>query len=162
MVDPEVDSNFLQPSPNPNAVFRLDPDLSIHRMIPECIVPNGTSWTHDTKTMYWTDTFHGIFKYDYDDATGSISNRREFFKYTPEDGKMAGPDGHVMDEHEHLWVAICGAGKVVRINPQGQVTEEILFPTSSWVTCPCFVGTELWVTSIGAWTGGERACRRAV
>lgn len=33
-------------------LFRLDPDLSLHRMKEGVTIPNGMSWTADKKTMY--------------------------------------------------------------------------------------------------------------
>jgi sugar lactone lactonase YvrE len=35
---------------------------------------------------------------------------------------------------------------VVKISPEGKVVGEITYPTRA-ITCPVFVGTELWVTS---------------
>jgi len=41
---------------------------------------------------------------------------------------------------------VYGAGKVLRVSPNGKVIGEILLPTRC-VTCPCFVGTDLVITS---------------
>jgi sugar lactone lactonase YvrE len=80
-------------------VFRLDPDLSLHRMIEGVSIPNGISWMEDNKMMYFADSpTKSVFKYDYDLETGSISNRRVFFHVEDEDGV---PDGHVPDEEGH-------------------------------------------------------------
>lgn len=35
---------------------------------------------------------------------------------------------------------------MLRISPEGQVVGEIKYPTKA-ITCPLFIGTELWVTS---------------
>ena len=149
MVDPGKDSEdgFMNPGPKTNALCRLDADLSVHRVIEEDVVcPNGVTWTADNKTMYWTDSKFGIFKYEYDNATAAMTNRQLFLQSSM--SPLAVPDGHVIDEHDHLWVALYGAGKVVRVNPQGEIVEEILLQDAPKVTCPCFVGTELWITSI--------------
>jgi sugar lactone lactonase YvrE len=37
---------------------------------------------------------------------------------------------------------------VIRISPEGEVVGEARFPTRN-ITCPCFVGKELWVTTAG-------------
>jgi sugar lactone lactonase YvrE len=125
-------------------VFRLDPDLSLHRMIEGVSIPNGISWTEDNKTMYFADSpTKSVFKYDYDLETGSISNRRVFFHVEDEDGV---PDGHVPDEEGCIWQAIHGLGKVIRISPQGEAIAEVKLPTRC-VTCPGFVGEDLFVTS---------------
>ena len=51
-----------------------------------------------------------------------------------------------MDEEGYIWQAIYGESRVVRISPEGKVVGEIKYPTRC-ITCPVFVGTELWVTS---------------
>ncbi len=51
-----------------------------------------------------------------------------------------------MDEEGYLWQAIYGEGRVLRISPEGKIAGEIKYPTMC-MTCPVFVGTELWITS---------------
>jgi sugar lactone lactonase YvrE len=53
-----------------------------------------------------------------------------------------------MDEEGYIWQAIYGESKVLRISPEGKVVGEIRYPTRA-ITCPVFVGTELWATSAG-------------
>lgn len=106
-------------------LFRLDLDGQFHRMITGVTIPNGLSWSMDNKIMYFTDSVAGsIFTYDFNEETGDISNKREFF--TPKDGS---PDGHAQDELGNLWVALWAGRKVVRVSPEGEVTAEIQVPT---------------------------------
>ena len=35
---------------------------------------------------------------------------------------------------------------MIRISPEGKVVGEVSYPTRN-ITCPCFVGKELWVTT---------------
>jgi len=57
-------------------VFRLDPDLSLHRMIENTIIPNGIGWSNDNKTLFLTDSpTKNLYAYDYDIETGNISNK---------------------------------------------------------------------------------------
>ncbi|KAF2454295.1 hypothetical protein BDY21DRAFT_400268 [Lineolata rhizophorae] len=128
---------------NEGVLFRLDPDLSLHRVITSDVaIPNGGVWTADNSTFYLTESqVSSIFAYNFDAATGTISNRRVFYK--PAEGS---PDGHVLDEENHMWTAIYGGSKVLRISPAGEVVAEIELPTRC-PTCPAFAGTELFVTS---------------
>ncbi|KAL9055243.1 MAG: hypothetical protein Q9162_003653 [Coniocarpon cinnabarinum] len=150
-VDPSKDAaNVLTPGEKTNALYRYDRDGSLRKVIDrDVVIPNGTSWTYDDKIMYYTDTPKGIYKYDYDIETGAFSNQRTFFESGFAKNEGWGPDGHVMDEQEHLWVALFGAGKVVRLDPKGEVVAEVLIPGAKKISCPCFVGTELWITTIG-------------
>jgi len=129
---------------NLGVLFRLDPDLTLHRMIEGVTIPNGTSWSLDGKTMYFADSpTKNIWAYDFDGSTGNISNKRVFFHVEEEDGV---PDGHVMDQEGYIWQAIFGCGKVVRISPEGKVVAEISLPTRC-ISCPGFAGEDLYITS---------------
>ena len=98
--------------------------------------------------MYFADsTTQNIYAFDFDSASGSISNKRVFFS-TVDMGEDAVPDGHCIDEEGYMWTAIHGKGKVVRVSPEGKVVAEITLPTPS-VTCPTFVGEDLFITSAG-------------
>ncbi|KAF1990498.1 putative anterior fat body protein [Aulographum hederae CBS 113979] len=142
MMNDPLESEFTDKA----IVFRLDPDMSLHRMIENVTLPNGVSWSLDDKTMYFVDSVtKNIWAYDFDAPSGNISNRRVFFHVDDPNGKGV-PDGHAMDEHGYIWQAIHGMGKVVRISPEGKIVAEISLPTLC-VTCPGFVGEDLFITS---------------
>lgn len=139
--DALVGSNFT----DEGILFRLDADLSLHRALEGVVIPNGTSWTKDAKTMYFTDSAKQTitaYPYDVESGEAKFSQGKVFFK--TEHGV---PDGHCQDEDGHLWVANHGTGKVLRVNPQGEVIAEIQLPTRC-VTCPVFCGTELFITTM--------------
>ncbi|THY93972.1 hypothetical protein D6C93_05476 [Aureobasidium pullulans] len=133
--------------PGPEGVlFRLDPDLSLHRIKEPVTIPNGMSWTLDNKTMYITDSPTGkIEAYDYNVDTGKIelTAGRPFFECPIEGGV---PDGHCQDAQGHFWVALFGTSKVVRVSPAGDIVAEITLPTRC-VTCPGICGEDLYITS---------------
>ena len=108
-------------------------------------IPNGGAWSPDDKLFYWADSATGnIFVFDFDGDAGTIANKRVFFHVDQED---CVPDGFCVDEEGHIWVAVHGMGKVLRVTPQGCVVAEISLPTRC-VTCPCFVGEDLYITSM--------------
>lgn len=93
--------------------------------------------------MYFTDSpTKNVFKYEFDSATGSISNREVFFHVEGE----GVPDGFAQDVNGCLWIAVCEGGKVLKVSPEGRLMGEVAMPTR-WITCPVFVGEELFVTS---------------
>jgi len=142
MNDPVVTETFT----DEGLLFRLDPDGSLHRVKEQITIPNGISWTSDNQTIYFTNSpTQKITKYPYDLSTGSIDwEQGTTFFQCPYEGGF--PDGHAQDEEGCFWIALFGTGKVVRVNPQGEMIAQIEFPTRC-VTCPAFVGTELFVTS---------------
>lgn len=115
-------------------------------MIEKVTIPNGTSWTLNNKTMYFTDSPSGeITKYAYDPATGEIdrASGQPFFKCPIEGGV---PDGHCQDAEGCFWISLYGTGKVVRVDPHGEIIAEVELPTRC-VTCPGICGEDLFVTS---------------
>lgn len=140
--DALVGSNFT----DEGVVFRLDSDLSLHRVRENVTIPNGTTWSNDNKTIFFTDSpTQTINAYPYNVETGEVS----WFEGKPHFRVEGGvPDGHCQDEEGHLWVAGHGTGKVFRVDPQGQIVAEVELPTRC-VTCPTLCGTELVVTTMG-------------
>lgn len=127
-------------------LFRLDPDLSIHRVKTQVSIPNGISWSFDNKTCYFTDSpTQKIMAYPYNVETGDIdfANGKTFFT-CPYKGGV--PDGHAQDEEGYFWIACFGTGKVVRVNTKGEIVAEIEVPTRC-PTCPAIAGTTLYITT---------------
>ncbi|KAL2870234.1 SMP-30/gluconolactonase/LRE family protein [Aspergillus lucknowensis] len=138
MSDPKVHDIIKE-----GVLFRLDPDMRLHRMVEQMTIPNGIGWNDANDTMYLTDSPTGkIFAFDFDESTGEISNRRVHFDI----GEGKQPDGFAIDVEGCIWSAVYGGGKVLRISPEGKLIGEILLPTRN-ITCPAFVGTELFITT---------------
>jgi len=143
-----------EPQPEGN-LFRLDSDLSLHKIIPNVAIPNGTGWPSSNDVMYFTDSPNAsIFAYDFEPESGAISNKRVFFdlkKYYGAEYKGAVPDGLTIDSEDHIWTAIHEGGEVLRISPEGKVVGKVVVP--AWkLTCPVFGGDdfdELFITSAG-------------
>ena len=129
-------------------LFRLDPDLSLHRVVEELIVSNGLAWTADGRTMYHSDSKGPvIWAYDYDPDSGGVSSRREVARPTEEIGR---PDGAATDEQGYYWSAGISAGVLNRWSPDGRLDRSIPLPCSN-PTAPCFGGPDLrtiFVTSL--------------
>lgn len=140
MNDPKV-----QDPTDEGVLFRLDPDLTLHRMIERTSIPNGVGWTLDNKKMYFIDSpTRKIFVFDFDLASGAISNRQVFFHLA--DDELGVPDGFAMDSAGNLWTAVCGGGKILKLSPEGKIIGEITLPTRM-ISCPGFAGEDLFITS---------------
>jgi sugar lactone lactonase YvrE len=131
------------------ALYRVDPDGSVHQMDTGFSCSNGGAWSLDSKTMYFTDTMRRvIWAYDFDADAGSISNRRPFAQIAEEEGY---PDGHIVDSEGFLWTALWGGWKIVRYDPTGKIEREIRLPAENITKC-AFGGEnldELYITT--AW-----------
>ena len=138
----------MEEGPN-GALYRLDPDLSLHTIDRDIIVSNGPCWSPTGDTFYFTDTWTGeIWAYDYDLDTGNVSNRRTFATVDTSQGGAA--DGSTVDAEGYLWSALVYDGRLIRYAPDGSVDREIRMPVKK-VTSVMFGGPNLdilYVTSM--------------
>lgn len=130
------------------ALYRLDTDLSVHKLEGGIICSNGPCWSPDGRTFYFTDTWSGeISAYDYDTATGTPSNKRSFASFKDIGG---GPDGATVDVEGYVWSAAVYSGQIVRFAPDGTIDRIIKTPVLK-VTSVMFGGPNLdvmYVTSM--------------
>ena len=128
-------------APGRGALYRLDTDMRVHRMVENVSISNGLAWSLDRRTFYYIDSPTAVVAaYDYDDATGNLSRRREVIK-VPEE--LRSPDGMTIDSEGMLWVAHWGPGAVCRWNPDdGSLLERIEVPAAHTTSC-AFGGEDL-------------------
>lgn len=123
----------VEDGPN-GALYRLDPDLSLHTLDTGIIVSNGPCWSPDGSIFYFADTWTGeIWAYDYDLDTGNVSNRRTFAKIDTSTGGAA--DGSTVDAEGCLWNAQVYDGKVIRYAPDGTIDRVIDMPVRKVTSC---------------------------
>lgn len=118
--------------PNPVAaqpvakLYRMGSDLQAVCMDEGFVISNGRAWSPDDKTMYHTDSVPGrIDAYDFDLASGALSNRRVLIDYQ---GKGCRPDGCTVDAQGCLWVAEVEGWRVARYRPDGTLDSQIPLP----------------------------------
>lgn len=130
-------------------LFRLDPDLSLHRLGSGFAISNGPCWSPDASTFYFSDTFSGeIWAHDYDIETGAIANRRTFTKAGI--GPGVATDGATVDAEGFVWSAHNFAGRLCRYAPDGTLDRVVEMPVKK-VTSVNFGGPDmdvLYVTSM--------------
>jgi sugar lactone lactonase YvrE len=126
--------------PGAGAMYRLDPDHTVTRLMTGLGVSNGIGWSPDDTQMYYVDSLdHRLDVLDYDAATGAIGERRPLAEIGS--GEVL-PDGLTVDADGGIWVAVWGGGAVLRFSPAGELTMTVELP-ASLVTCPTFGGPDL-------------------
>ncbi len=132
------------------SIYRLDPDLSFHKIDTGLKLPNGMAFSLDGTKLYVVEMFNNaILEYDYDTELGEVSNKKILVDIPPDNGM---PDGLTVDAEGYLWTAHWGGWRVTRFDPKGNIDREIEVPAEI-VTCIGFGGkemNELFITS--AWT----------
>lgn len=127
------------------ALYRVTPDGKIEKKADGIAVSNGLAWSPDGRVMYHSDSTAGIIEaWDFDPATGGMSNHRQLAKLSNEDGR---PDGAATDAEGNYWSAGPSAGVVNRFSPDGKLLQRLPFPVPG-PTMPCFGGEWLYVTSL--------------
>ena len=132
---------------NSAALWRVDADHRITRVLGDMMISNGLAWSPDGRTMYHADTpTHTVRAYAYDVATGTPSSPRVFAQWT---GETDRPDGGVVDSAGNYWSAFYRGGKVVQLSPAGATLAEYPIPAMCPTMC-AFGGADrrtLYVTS---------------
>ncbi|MEO8487076.1 MAG: SMP-30/gluconolactonase/LRE family protein [Betaproteobacteria bacterium] len=125
---------------NTAALYRLDPDGTLDRVLDDLMISNGLAWSPDGRTMYHADTpTHTVRAFDFDPASGMPSRPRTFAHW---DGATDRPDGGAVDSRGHYWTAFYRGGKIVELDPAGRVVREIPFPGMCPTMC-AFGGPDL-------------------
>jgi D-xylonolactonase len=130
-------------------LYRLDVDGSITAVVQGVGLSNGMGFTPDRKGMYHTDSrARRIYRFDYDEETGVLSDRRVFVETPAGEGI---PDGMTVDLDGYVWSARWDGACLVRYTPQGIEERRIPFPAQK-VSSVTFGGENL--SDIYVTTGG--------
>jgi sugar lactone lactonase YvrE len=126
---------------NAGNLYRLHPDGRTTRCFEGVTISNGLAWNTAENRMYYIDTIpRKVYVFDYDKATGNVSNDRVAFTI---DQEMGFPDGMTIDTEDKLWIAHFDGNAVHRWDPEtGAVLATIELPASK-ITCCTFGGSDL-------------------
>jgi sugar lactone lactonase YvrE len=122
------------------ALYRLVAGGEIERVIGTTTISNGLAWSPSGDTMYFIDsTTRRVDAFDFDAATGDISDRRPLAEIDPADGL---PDGMTVDAEGGIWICLFGGAAIRRYTPEGHLEATIALPTTN-PTSPAFGGPDL-------------------
>lgn len=134
-------------TPDAGSLYRVERDGAVTKVLDGITISNGPAFDAAGTTMFFTDTARGrIDRFRVDPESGALSKRTLFVQMKPGRG---GPDGMVVDEEDHVWVAVWGSSEVRRFRPDGSLAETVPVPTRQ-PSSVCLMGHErplMFVTS---------------
>jgi sugar lactone lactonase YvrE len=125
----------LQPDKfSTGALYSLYPQEGLRKHFGGVGVSNGIAWSSDGRRMFYVDSMiHTVDCFDFDGASGAISNRRTVFS-VPEE--LGAADGMCIDAEDKLWIAFWGGWSVGRIDPEsGAIIGQIDLPVANATSC---------------------------
>lgn len=122
-------------------LYRMDADLHVRPQLDGVFISNGLAWSADARTMYYIDSpTQRVDAFDFDQAAGTLSNRRTLRQFAPGDGF---PDGQTIDAEGFLWVGMWDGWAVHRLDPRtGATVDTIKLPVARVTSC-AFGGPQL-------------------
>jgi sugar lactone lactonase YvrE len=91
------------------ALYSVDHDAMVHRVLDGVTISNGLDWSPDGTTLYYVDSHaYAVQSFEFDVERGTIGNARRLVEYAPEPWVF--PDGLTVDAEGFLWVTSCGFG----------------------------------------------------
>ncbi|MCW4153121.1 SMP-30/gluconolactonase/LRE family protein [Vreelandella janggokensis] len=125
--------------PEAGSLYRLHRG-ELTRLRSGLTIPNAICFSPMGDAAYFTDTATGIvMRWALDSQGWPVGEPVAWADFTALEGN---PDGAVIDSEGCLWLALWGAGKVVRLDTAGQVIDEVHVPVSQ-PSCPAFAGPGL-------------------
>ncbi|SDM00877.1 Sugar lactone lactonase YvrE [Franzmannia pantelleriensis] len=125
--------------PGAGSLYRLHRG-TLSRLRSNLTIPNAICFSPDGDWAWFTDTPSGVVMRWALDADGwPLGEPQAWADFT---GVSGNPDGAVVDVEGHLWLALWGAGQVVRIAPDGRLVARLQLPVSQ-PSCPVFAGRDL-------------------
>ena len=122
------------------ALYRIAPSGKIEQLTPNDYgITNTMGWTRDGYFLFADTLANEIYRFTYDRAANSLSDRRTIVK----DFARGLPDGSCLDADDHLWnCRVVGGSAVAQFDKGGALLQLVELPVS-WPTSCTFGGADL-------------------
>lgn len=129
-----------EPSSPLGGFYRLDADLSLHRLaLGDIAIANGTAFSPDGRTLYYCDSPTRRIRCCNYAEDGEARDPHDWIDLSECAGE---PDGSTVDAEGCVWNAQWDAGRVVRYDVRGRETDVITLPVGR-PTRPALGGASL-------------------
>lgn len=124
---------------NAGSLYRLHRG-KLTRLRSNLTIPNAICFSADGQFAWFTDTVTGVvMRWSLDSEGWPQGEPQPWADFSSTTGN---PDGAVVDSEGCLWLALWGAGRVVRLDHNGQVIGRVELPVSQ-PSCSAFAGQDL-------------------
>jgi L-arabinonolactonase len=130
------------------SLYRLGPDHRLERLLGDVTVSNGLAFSPDGSVMYFADSPTGMVRrFGIDGGFAHLEELEPLAGPTIAPGM---PDGATVDLEGHYWSARVGGGCLVRISPDGHVSNrvDLAVPAPTCVALGGKSGTTLFATTM--------------
>lgn len=152
-----VGSMDAAPEGTPAAkLYRVAPDGEVRVIAEDIAISNGLAWNAESTLLYHSDSRGSMWLdcWDFDRATGAVSNRRRLRDNDEASGR---PDGGACDMAGTYWSAGPSTSRINRFSAAGELLGWVDVPLR-FPTMPCFGGPDLrtiYVTSLDSREDGR-------
>lgn len=121
-------------------LFRLKDSVATV-MLESLGLSNGLDWSPEGDVLYHVDSASGhLYARPYDARLEQLGEGRIVCSVPGSVGLL---DGLVVDAQANVWVAVCGAGQVWRLDPGSGMRTAVISVPTQWVTSCAFGGEDL-------------------
>lgn len=137
-------------------LYRVAPNGAVRVIAGGIAISNGLAWNADATLLYHSDSRGSMWLdcWDFDRATGAVSNRRRLRDNDEANGR---PDGGACDVEGNYWSAGPSASRINRFSATGELLDWVDVPLK-FPTMPCFGGADMktvFVTSLNSREDGR-------
>lgn len=132
------------------ALWRVDVDARVERVVDGLHSPNGLAFSPDGRVLYLADSHPSVrtvWAFDVDRKTGTLSRRRTFLDTRTLPGR---PDGACVDAQGRYWFAAVDGSVVFCVDGAGRIVDSVPVPVEK-PSKPAFGGVALgtlYITSL--------------
>lgn len=114
-------------------LYRVDPDGRVCKVLKGVTIANGLDWSPDGTIFYFVDSVEcRVDAYAFDAEQGRIANRRTLIALPPGRGI---PNGLTVDDEGCVWIALTGAGEIIRVRADGKLVGRVRVPVAGVTSC---------------------------